>query len=229
MFEWNVEKMELTNNHYEVDRVIYFNCENEVSKEDKIAFVDKMYDGKLSYILNLFDKFNNDVENLSRDKNGYIRTVSLKAWIKKNDTKYGTTDHSRLIDAWYKYGEIYFLGCRRYIQNPNFLSMKGYTFDTHANYVDEIFHRALIELLRKENQYFKEHDEYEILKSKFIHSNHYELGIHIGYSSNGNVSIYDENDNSRPITIEELKLILDKYAEIEAFVEEVKKTVNITF
>ena len=34
-----------------------FDCESEVSIEDKIAFVDRFQDGKLSYIIAIAEKF----------------------------------------------------------------------------------------------------------------------------------------------------------------------------
>lgn len=52
MFEWKIEELKL----YHQKGVIY-DCEHTVSREDKIAFVDGLQDGKLSYILNLFEKF----------------------------------------------------------------------------------------------------------------------------------------------------------------------------
>lgn len=64
MFEWKIEELKL----YHQKGVIY-DCEHTVSREDKIAFVDGLQDGKLSYILNLFEKFKED-EKIYQKTNG---------------------------------------------------------------------------------------------------------------------------------------------------------------
>ena len=100
MFKWDVKEMALLkefkeNNGKEIDYI--FKCESELSREEKIAFVDERYDGKLSYILCLVDKFNAEKDGLPKDSWGNIKTVSLKAWINRNDTKYGKSDYRSSI------------------------------------------------------------------------------------------------------------------------------------
>ena len=172
MFTWNVEELKLknekANNYAGKERI--FNCESELTREEKIAFVDNMQDGKLSYILELVDKFNRDKSTLPKDAYGHVKTVSLKAWINRNDTKYGNTDYTRIIDSWYNYGKIHFLGSERWITWNDFEDKKSY-YDIYANYVDEIFHRQLQQCLKMEDEYFRAHDEYEILKEKFRNKN----------------------------------------------------------
>lgn len=116
MFEWKVEEMALMNNHADVYNGRYkttvYACEGSVSREDKIAFVDSMADGKLSYLLSLIEKFNSDKENLPKKDSMFgepeVKTTSLKAWIKRNDTKYP----QKMIDDWFKYGKYNFFGLR---------------------------------------------------------------------------------------------------------------------
>lgn len=101
MFEWNIEAMSLLNqesNTYIGNEKIY-NDENVTSREDKIAFVDKIQDGKLSYILDLTEKFEKDKGTMPTDSFGYVKTVSFKAWLKRNDNR-------NLIANSYGYGEI---------------------------------------------------------------------------------------------------------------------------
>ena len=113
MFEWNVEDMKLLNQKSSmiIGKEKIYNCEQDTTKEDKIAFVDKMQDNKLSYILALAEKFEKDKENMPIDNWGDVKTVSLKAWIKKNDER-------NLIDNSYQYGSIRFMGGRS-IQSIN--------------------------------------------------------------------------------------------------------------
>ena len=66
MFNWNVEEMKLMNEHYMMGRNKIYYCEKDVSREDKIAFIDKIHKGKMTYLLNLIDKFNQDKESLPK-------------------------------------------------------------------------------------------------------------------------------------------------------------------
>lgn len=86
MFEWYVQVMELMNeksNIYINNEKIY-NAENKLSREEKIEFLDKMNDDKISYMLKLADKFQEDKDKLSKDEYGYYKDASLRAWLKKN-------------------------------------------------------------------------------------------------------------------------------------------------
>lgn len=227
MFEWKVEDMTLLN---EKDGIFIgkeeiYECENKVSREDKIAFVDSLQDGKLSYLLFLIDKFNEDYDSLAKQKTLFgeekVKTVSLKAWIKRNDKKYNRS----IIDDTYRYGDYYILGSRRNIRN----NLKG-TYDTYDDLVDEVFHRQLKECEKKERQYFLEHDEYSILKKKFRERNYpTTFGVNISSWSSGRICVCDDNNNERDITIEELKELLDKYEQIDALVEKLTKETNIVY
>lgn len=225
MFEWKVEEMKLMNNRADVRngrcKVNVYACENSVSKEDKIAFVDSMQDGKLSYLLFLIEKFDEDVNDLPKDSNGSIKTISLKAWIKRNDSRYS----SKLIDDWYHYGEYNLIGCERYIQSGG----KGIN-DYYDDLVDEVFRRQLVKCEAEEQRYFSEHDEYSVLKNKFRNRNHKTtFGVHIRDWSNGRLTIADDNDNERDITVGELKDLLSKYDQLDRFVEKLTAETHIEY
>lgn len=146
MFTWNVEEQKLRKNQYTIGRIKIYNCENSTSREDKIAFVDSMQDGKLSYILELSEKFEQDRKNIPKDKWGYVKTVSLKAWIKKNDTKYGQP----IIDTEYKYGSFYICSVERNICS---IAQKS-CYDYYDDIVDEVFHRQLTKCEEKRRRIF---------------------------------------------------------------------------
>ena len=232
MFEWKVEDMVLMNQKGGIyvgysNKKIY-DCERSTTIEDKIAFVDSKQDGKLSYILSLIDKFEKDKDTLPKTNTSFgkekIKTVSLKAWIKRNDTKYGKP----IIDDWYHYGQFYFLGVERDIQTN-----KRNTYDIYEDLVDEVFHRQLEECEREERKYFLEHDEYSVLKTKF--RNYHDIyntsfGVHIGISSDGSIYVYDEDyDTKREITKEELNIMLDKYKQLESFIIQLSNETNIKY
>ena len=128
MFEWRVEEMRLRNERQHFNKV--YDLEYNISREDKIAFVDQMQDGKMSCLLDLIGKYNQDASSLPKDKNGIVKTVSLKAWIRRNDKK-------NVVDIDYNTGSIRLLQCRRRIQYPN----GAKSCDVHDDLVDELFHR----------------------------------------------------------------------------------------
>lgn len=217
MFEWKVEEMALMKEK----NVAVYSCESSVSREDKIAFVDSMQDGKLSYLLSLIEKFNADKESLPKDSWGNIKTISIKAWIKRNDTKYS----QRLIDDWHQYGKYNLLGCKRHIQ----LNTKE-TYDYYEDLVDEVFHRQLMKCEEEEQKYFHEHDEYSILEKKFEEKqNQYTttFGVEIWIESDG-VEVGD-SDKQRKLTIDELKELLSKYEQLDELVEKLTKETHIVY
>lgn len=229
MFEWKVEDMVLMNNSYSIGRLKCYNCMTKVSREDKITFVDSMTDGKLSYILSLLDKFQEDKNSLPKQTSVFgdksVKTVSLKAWIKRNDTKYSRP----VIDDWYHYGMFNILGSNRSIQTNH----KG-VYDTYEDLVDEAFYRQLKKCEEEERKYFLEHDEYSVLKSQLReYQDKYRtsFGVNLGTCSNGEVFIYEGEDfkTKREITMEELKELLSKFEQLDALVEKLTAETHITY
>lgn len=222
MFEWNVENMDLMNqSNIFIGKEKIYNVEHDTTKEDKIAFVDKMQDGKLSYILFLAEKFEKDKENMPANSWGNVKKVSFKVWIKRNDDR-------NLIDNMYQYGYIRFMGER----NIQYINKKGAN-DTYEDYVDEMFHRQLKECEELEHKYFLEHDEYSILKQRFRDKKYNTtFGVNVGSSSDGSIFIYEDEGNfnkRRDITIEELKYLLGKYEELDKLVSKITKKTNIKY
>ena len=234
MFEWKVEDMVLLNQKGGVflGKEKIYDCESKVSREDKIAFVDSLQDGKLSYILALVEKFNEERETMPKDQWGNVKTVSLKAWIKRNDDR-------KLLDDTYRYGDIRIIGGRNIesialkggydtYDAVNDILDKGIVKEGYEDYVDEIFHHQLCECEKEEKRYFLEHDEYSILKKKFRDRDyHTTFGVHIIASSDGNIYVGEDFDTKREITMDELKDLLAKYEQLDALVEkltaEIKK------
>ena len=221
MFEWNKEAMRLVNqegNMFIGNEKIY-NDENVTSREDKIAFVDKMQDGKLSYILDLAKKFQKDKGTMPTDSFGYVKTVSFKAWLRRNDNR-------NLIANTYGYGEI--RGSRG--RNIQCISRRG-RYDIYEDYVDELFHQQLKECERLEHNYFLEHDEYSILKQKFRDKEYYNTTFGVNICDQGeDIFVCDSDGNGkRKITIEELKYLLEKYNELDLLIEKITAETDIGY
>ena len=218
---WNVEELRLMKEKNSggiyIGREYIFPDESSTIKEDKIKFVDNYTNGILSYILFLTEKLNIDKADMPKDNWGSVKTTSFKAWLKKNDNR-------NIIDNNYKYGKYYVIGCERWLGEN-----KG-SYDTYDNLVDELFHRQLKECLLLEEKYFKEHDEFEILKKKIedkIYKHNTSFNLNVLISSSDGIKIRINDSYSRPITFDEAKVLSDKYDKLEKFIEELSnETVN---
>ena len=222
MFEWKIENLELKKeyDHRSLRSGKYvFSCDAKTSREDKIDFLDHMQNGKMSYLLDLIEKYNQHCDEFPKDRWGDPKTVSLKAWLKKNDPK-------KMVDIDFKYGKFHFIGLDRYIQRSN--KIGGY--DIYDDLVNELFNRQLHECKREEDRYFEQHDEYEILKEKFRNSKYNTtFGVHISSWSTGRICVVGEDDKERDITIEELKELLDKYDQLDKFIEKLTAETHIVY
>ena len=200
MFNWKVEDMALMAEwEHTCKRTHVFKCESELSRDDKLAFVDSMQSGELGYLLDIVSKY--ESANIPKDKKGCPKPSSLRAWLAKNDAR-------MLIDRESSVGRVKFFSFYgwRYIYD-----LHSYK-DIHDDIVDEFFHLQLLDCLRQEQTYFKEHDEYCVLTAKLF-GRIQNLSIFGNLSMPGNEAIYvydDSWDEKRPLTIEELKLLLSE-------------------
>lgn len=216
MFTWKMEELQLYKECGGNAKSHIFECEAAISREDKIAFVDSITEGQLSYVLELIAKLKRDKDTLALDQWGDIKTVSLIAWIKRNDTKYGNP----IVSTYCTYGMAKVLGVGKYIQREG---------ETHDDYVDEVFHAALVDCEEKEKGYFLAHDEYSILKEKFRNR---------GFDSSFGVKIFDYSDkmvvedkegNGRAITLDELKELNEKCEQVQELIEKLTQETHITY
>ena len=216
MFTWKLEELQLYKECEGKPKTHIFECEAETSREDKIAFVDSLTEGQLSYVLGLIDKLKEEKDTLALDQWGDIKTVSLIAWIKRNDTKYGNP----IVSTYCTYGMAKVLGVGRYIQREG---------ETHDDYVDKVFHAALVECVEKERDYFLAHDEYSILKEKFRNRGFdSSFGVKI-FDYSDKMVVEDEEGNGRPITLEELKDLNAKCEQVLALIEKLTQETHITY
>ena len=223
MFEWKVEDMVLLNQKggLFLGKEKIYDCESKVSRKDKIAFVDSFQEGKLSYLLELIEKFNVDKDTMPKDQWGNVKTVSLKAWIKKNDTKYGRP----IVDNDYRYGRYFVLGMGRYITYEG----KG-SYDTYEDLVDELFHRQLKICEQEEQNFFLEHDEYSILKRRFGEMmDKYSTTFGVSIVTSGNNYYVGDFKKSREITMDEIKDMLAKYEQLSILVEKLTEETHIVY
>lgn len=212
-FTWKVEDLALMNekSKFYIGNEKIYKVEDELTKQEKIEFLDSMNDGLTSYILNLADKLEEDKENgiIKKDIHGEMQTISYIAWINRNDIR------NCIGNSTYNRGITNFSPCR----NINRLKI------IHPDYVDEAFHLQLQDLEKQEKQYFRQHDEYEILKRKVSNGmdKYGTFGLNIWQCSEG-LFIY-KRDNfdllRRELTLDELKFLNNRYEELEKHYEKI--------
>ena len=227
MFDWKVEDMKLLNSpKVEVEgrhvNGMVCECELTTSREDKIAFVDSMNEGKLSYFLALCDKFESERDSLPTYDSQYgfkrINTNSLIAWIKRNETRF----KGHMLDTTYQYGNFYLLGAER-----NIISNYARTYDLYDDFVDEVFHRQIEKCMDMEQTYFSSHDELSVLKKKIDELRavyHTNFGLPLTWGLRLRLS----DDATRELTLEEAKKLLATYEKLEAYDTELSASLDIT-
>lgn len=218
MFEWKPEDGRLMKERLSYNKKTY-EFEGDVSREDKIQFLNSLND-KFTTVIELFDKFSKEKADMPKDCFGGVKTVSLKAWLKRND------EH-RIFDAEYRYGKLRGLSGinmpERYIESN---VKSGY--DYYDDFVDETFRRTLQNTcLREEREYFRSHDEYQALVDKtqqaLSNGEFYTFGIPVVYGTDGIHISDDKHENYRRATLEELKALWDKNEQVREFVEMLTK------
>lgn len=231
-YKWNVEDMQLMDEKCNVFIGIekIYDAENKLSREEKIEFLDKMNDDKISYMLKLADKFQEDKDKLSKDEYGFYKNTSLRAWLKKND-------YREIVDTSKPYiGSITLVGydsfgCgRRNIQNINLQARD----DCRKDFVDELFHRQLKECEKQEKQYFNkyyyykhEHDEYRILSKKvsdYIYKYDISFGKEIWHSGDRLFFKDNQAEDERDLTIDELKVLEAAFEKIKGTMDKIIKS-----
>ncbi len=220
-FVWKLEEMVLLNkSENELKKIV-----RNTSKEYKIKFINKMNDNKLDRIFKAEKKYKEDLKNevIKVDDTGFPKNVSLKAWIKRNNYSDIISDYTN--DMWTTLGKTKnILNCERRIYK---LNTKG-TYDKFDNFVDELFYRQLKQCVLLEKNYFREHDEYTILEEKLMSNmkeHNTNFGLELSWGTKG-VKLWYDDDNSRKLTIDEMKILIGKYEELDNMIENISKDIK---
>ena len=189
MFTWNVEELKLLNMPREDD---VFACENLLSLDEKIAFVDSLQEGKLSYLMNLAKKYKEDICSLKKDSFDKPTEYAKKAWVRKNDTQEMLC---RRTDSCGDYGDFYLLGWQgnifSYPHRLGFHTKK----ETEEDIIARIFHNQLEECEKQEyNIFFENNEKSQYLSSidykyyKYLGSCDFAYGFHLSFHLPNNPS-----------------------------------------
>lgn len=192
------------------------------SKETKISFISKVYNCDFKYILDLCEKYKNAINSGIIKKNSdkiTLNKTSVKAWLKKEDTKEYFN-----INSTFTFGR-----CKK-------IAFTLTDRRTEEDILRNIFREALSSMYYKEIQYFNTHDVYKVEENKYRNNiNKYgSLGLDIVFSSEGILLGKDEEtifDFNRKFTIDELKYLNNKYETLTQYIDSLSQEVknNISY
>lgn len=168
--------------------------------------------------LKLKQKLNKDIEldYLKIDNLGYVKGNSLKAWLRRNDTK-------NIIDKDINIGEFFLLGSIYHL-NSSLSSI---------DIINKLFHKQLEYCESMEKEWFKNHDKYSILCNKvkkYIKEYNTDFGLNLIISEYIKISKNDDDYfEGRKLTIDELKKLLSAYEKLENYKNLISKEINIKY
>lgn len=224
--DWKVEDMVLMNmtpekykKHHEDEWGCgIYSFELTMSKAEKIEFIDKICDGLMSYSLNLIEKFNEEKLGFST---AYLTDASIKNWIKKNDTR-GIVDKD-----WYL-GHLLILTSDIYLTKPRYYRD---CYGIFNDFVDNVFHGLILDCIKKEHDYYIEHDEYMKLARELQTKSR---GFNVSFKIDFRIPVVCisrfEKDViiDRDLTKEEVELLISKYDALQNQIDElIESTITI--
>lgn len=196
---------------FALDQKKVFSIEEELSIDEKIKFIDELENGVATYLLNIFNKWKLEKDSLPKDKWNDIKTVSKKAWIKRNDER-------KLIDDHYKIGSYHLLGTA-FKEMSLICPTTEYGYQmlyTNKDVVNQWFHDLCTKLYREEKIYFESINPFDI-KIKKIQEYANRYGIldnikinNIKYTNTG----YKDNLEEK-----ELDIFIATFEKIEKYFE----------
>ena len=228
MKNYNLKDCVLWNEYNNSERIQRYKAPyqygQDFSREEKISFIDEYlpltYKGRqqsdrfgknpMTYLLDLYAKYNAEKDSLPKAKYGGINTNSLKAWLRKNDP--------RGLHSTYHVGQVYFL-TDLYIGRNTIWDER---YNTSVDIVDHIFQIVLNQLAQAEHEAFTQEDPLSVGISKIV-----EYGQKYGDLNNKRISSITGNGlkylekswmnwtRYKPITLDEVNKILDIYSRLE--------------
>lgn len=208
MFEWDVSKLQLIKGVPTKKYIV-----KTTSRKDKIAFVDSLNDGKLSYFLSLSENLQHEVLDHQFSIN------DVKSWLIKNDSR-------DLVDKWQSIGKLSLLGIERYIM---YLNTKGY-YESYSDFVDACFMEQLRECERQERMYSNGNDEYAVCEAEVIRSmEHFNTNFGVSLLQRGTTLSIVGKEGERPLTLKELKKLETNYIALEQYISDLTDKTDIHY
>lgn len=218
MFRWNKEELRFKNIKAEpfgTLRKAFEDFASSVSYQDKFEFLDMGHDYKLTEIKRIVDLYRASRDELKYDSYGSVKTVSLRAWIKRNDP-------AHVFDIEYSVGHTKGFYPEAYLQDLALVNdIKG-VGDRFENWVNNLFVETCYKLRTEEINYFNSTDPYEVAKTALRqYSERYSTTFnkHLGFCSDGNIFVYEDGEGEdvkkHNISIIEISEMIKKYRLLE--------------
>lgn len=129
-----------------------YSLESSFTKTEKIEAIDaygsEHHEKILTYAINLIAKWDKEKASLPLDKDGWVRTNSMKAWLHKNDPE-------KLVDDYYHYGSFTICDVTFGLYQK---ASQASTNITDDKYIDELFHNLCIKQTIAEECIYLERD-----------------------------------------------------------------------
>ena len=199
--------------------------EVKFTREEKISLIDELYNGFASYMLGIFDKYNEDIKDgiIKCDSYGKPKNISLKAWQNRNQ-KDNILTYNHYISC-NEYGYYRFLGNMYKISDGEnsecHYGVVSYDLLFKRDIVSEWFHQVVKSLVSKENLYMQTQNPYYIKLNRVKEIREYEGNI-LNSTIVDNI-FYNGYEPKEEI----LDNILSAIEEVKDFRDNIKKKYNI--
>lgn len=229
MFSYKISDLKLMN---EDDRYLQL-LTASTSAQDKIAFINEKKNGYASKLLKAKQAFEADSANgaikFRTDVygNAVPNTNSLRAWINKVSEAKQVLNNGNLTASWTGRLNYHHMDAVTIYTDFHRIDRVSSYF-VFSEIIDEMFYDLLKELRTEEVKYFKEHDKYEVNKSRvkeYLNKYHVTFNYKsIITSTSGEMYVTTNTYEDRTvITIEQLDDLLDKYHQVDALIDELSK------
>lgn len=197
------------------DSLKIFEIEKTLTEEEKLAFIDQQKNGVGTYMLNLIHKWESEKGSLPQNQYKKPKTVSQKAWIKRNDPR-------EIIDTTFTVGKYWLFGQEfKELNKICPTTDQGYDREyTGQSIVHQWFHLLCVQLYQQEVKYFKENDPKQIKISKVK-----EYGNYLGVFDNEDLNNVVYN---RKTDVEEARLdeFIAAFEELEMQIKKISAKLN---
>lgn len=214
---YNMKKESIyVSNPYMRNGLTVFEIENTLTEEEKLKIIDEMKEGVGTYLLDTFKQWEEEKDNLPQDTYGNPKTVSKKAWFRKNDKK-GILSKSSDLGKYWLFGTE-FKNMSTTCPATNY----GYSLEyTGKSIIHQWFHDLCKELYQNERKYFRENDPKEIKLAKV---KEYGEQYHTYFN---NDDIHDIVWNRKTDVSEEfLDTCITAYKELEESIQQISLKLN---
>ena len=197
-----------------------YEIEETLNEEEKLKIIDEMRDGIGNYLYEIIKKWEAEKDSLPKDQYGRPKTVSVKAWIKRNDPDDKakiTTDYIEKLGHYWLFGTEY-----KGLSTICPTTRHGYGLQySGKGVINQWFHDLCVELHKEEKKYFQAHDPVELKLTKVRKYGHQ----YPAFCENKDINDVIWN-GKKDVTEEWLDAVIKAYEELKKNTAEVYSKLN---